>query len=591
MQDDHFINLIPRIAIGQNKYADIFNSDKSIIVNRNSLNSIYVVGANFYGVGLLNTVRVLLAYAAHSAMSDNVKFTILDPGRSDYIELIGSPFLNGEIITSESDILTILENSSEIDFDFTNVIVLNHYDWLKNNLDEEYSFKCRAAVEKLVSEARSRNVIFIVVDRAASVNEDVPDFDAILCFHLESEVLSKHILGVPGAELLKDKGDSLYLNRRTGKINHGQIPLLSENLFNGIIGISEGKQDGINSDVRRHYNNMISCAELLSARNRARGAMIGLAVGDALGAPIEFDHTSTMIRDKMDVVRHFHDSIMPPRGVWTDDTSMALCLADSLIEKRGYDSYDIMNRFAAWEFCGYRSYYPMGYGVGMQTDIAITEYMENPILKKDEPETKSIANGCIMRLAPIVIANIENTQKNIIRAARLSCRETHNSSGAMAITELMAATLYLILKGEPKDDLLEKAKNMIKNESSRSFLESVDVSHERIFNKKGDDLRDLGGYALDSYDIAMWGLINFDSFLYGVLGVLGLGGDTDTNAAIYGQLAGAYYGYDLIPDEWKKEVYLAEDIKNLADKLCEIKKYEILCTRFEDDPSFKNKGR
>lgn len=87
------------------------------------------------------------------------------------------------------------------------------------------------------------------------------------------------------------------------------------------------------------------------------------------------------------------------------------------------------------------------------------------------------------------------------------------------------------------------------------------------------------------------GLINFDSFLYGMLGVLGLGGDTDTNAAIYGQLAGAYYGYDLIPDEWKKEVYLAEDIKNLADKLCEIKKYEILCTRFEDDPTFKNKGR
>lgn len=250
MQYDDFISLIPRIASGQNKYADIFNSDKSIIVNRNSLNSIYVVGANFYGVGLLITVRVLLTYAAHSAMSDNVKFTILDPERSDYIELIGSPFLNGDIITSKSDILTILENSSLINFDFTNVIVLNHYDWLKNNLDVEYSLKCRAAVEKLVSEARSRNVIFIVVDRAASVNENILDFDAILCFHLANEELSKHILGVSGAESLKDKGDSLYLNRRTGEIKHGQIPLLSEDLFRNILGIPDDEQNRIDSSIK-----------------------------------------------------------------------------------------------------------------------------------------------------------------------------------------------------------------------------------------------------------------------------------------------------------------------------------------------------
>lgn len=147
--------------------------------------------------------------------------------------------------------------------------------------------------------------------------------------------------------------------------------------------------------------------------------MIGLAVGDALGAPIEFGYTSTMIREKMDIVRHFHDNIMPPKGVWTDDTSMALCLADSLLEKRGYDSYDIMDKFAAWEFSGYRSYYSMGYGVGMQTDIAITAYTENPILKKDEPETESIANGCIMRLAPVVIANIENTKKECYQVGKI----------------------------------------------------------------------------------------------------------------------------------------------------------------------------
>ena len=114
----------------------------------------------------------------------------------------------------------------------------------------EYSFKCRAAVEKLVSEARSRNVIFIVVDRDASVNEDVLDFDAILCFHLANEELSKHILGVSGAESLKDKGDSLYLNRRTGEIKHGQIPLLSEDLFRSILGIPDDEQNRIDSSIK-----------------------------------------------------------------------------------------------------------------------------------------------------------------------------------------------------------------------------------------------------------------------------------------------------------------------------------------------------
>lgn len=98
-------------------------------------------------------------------------------------------------------------------------------------------------------------------------------------------------------------------------------------------------------------------------------------------------------------------------------------------------------------------------------------------------------------------------------------------------------------------------------------------------------------HALDSYDIAMWGLINFDSFLYGMLGVLGLGGDADTNAAIYGQLAGAYYGYDLIPAEWKYEVYLADEIKDIADKLCAMKSYKIIRTRFEDDNHFKKRSK
>lgn len=332
--------------------------------------------------------------------------------------------------------------------------------------------------------------------------------------------------------------------------------------------------------------------DYITKMNKARGSFLGLAIGDALGAPYEFGHTSDAIREEMHQVRHLHDGsplfgANTPKGNWTDDTSMALCLADSLIENNGYDSYDIMEKYTKWLFEGYRTFHPIGFGVGLQTSDAIVTFTQiTKTVAKDSPKTQSIGNGCIMRLAPIVIANIDNTPDEVLYAAKLSARETHDSIGAVAITELMAATLYLLLNGANKENLLENAKNLIKDRESIEFLKSVKDSHNSIHSKKGTELCNLGGYALDCYNIAMWGLMNFDSFLYGMLGVIGLGGDTDTNGAVYGQLAGAFYGYDLIPEEWKKDIYLGDEITKLADELVKIGKYKILKTRFEDERKF-----
>lgn len=349
----------------------------------------------------------------------------------------------------------------------------------------------------------------------------------------------------------------------------------------------------LHQEVKCYNENMSKGKRDSEAVNRARGAFLGLAIGDALGHPFEFCFQSELIRERMNEVRHLPkerrnaaSKIIEPKGNWTDDTSMALCLADSLIEKNGYDSYDIMDKYYKWLFEGYRTYFPIGFGVGSQTRDAINDYLEEKTVKKNTPKTESIGNGCIMRLAPIVIVNIDNSIEEILRAARLSARETHNSLGAMAIAELMAATLYLLLKGGEKENLLEESKKLVRNEESIRFLESVKSSHDSINDSKGDTLRDLGGYALDCYNIAMWGLMNFDSFRYGMLGVIGLGGDTDTNAAVYGQLAGAYYDYNSIPDEWKEDIYLGDEITELSDKLVKIGKYSILRTRFEDDKDY-----
>ena len=206
-------------------------------------------------------------------------------------------------------------------------------------------------------------------------------------------------------------------------------------------------------------------------KSRAEGSMLGLAVGDALGAPVEFGHTSYDIRWEMKNLRHMKENRRGDKGIWTDDTSMALCIADSLLEKNGYDSYDLMEKYKDWMINGYRSYYPMGDGIGIRTQEAIETYIEDPIIHLDTPKTDSIGNGCIMRLAPIVIANFENTPENILEAAaKLSCRETHDSVGAMATTELMAASLYLVLKGEEKPKILEQAIQMVKEPRTRKIF-------------------------------------------------------------------------------------------------------------------------
>ena len=356
-------------------------------------------------------------------------------------------------------------------------------------------------------------------------------------------------------------------------------------------------------------------------RDRARGMLVGLAIGDALGAPVEFlpEPSDFQIKEMGDKIEHFHRNYRAPEGVWTDDTEMALCIADSLIDKNGYDSYDIMRRFKAWSEEGYRTYDGKpACDVGRQTMRAIEDFERYPIISENET-TDSAGNGAIMRLAPIIIANsfldknyptlqddykkdglIVDSEDNYgeyielkdieptIDMAVLSCRETHNSIAAEATTALFATMLYCALHGLLKNHIASYCSRWIMNEEYDQFyLENSKSLIDRALEKDGEKLCNLGGYIVDAFAIALWGLFNFDNFKDGMMAVIRLGGDTDTNGAIYGQLAGAYYGYKAIPEEWRRNVYLADELVEIADKLLEMKKCPIIRTRFEDDKYFK----
>ena len=354
-------------------------------------------------------------------------------------------------------------------------------------------------------------------------------------------------------------------------------------------------------------------------QDKCRGMLVGLAIGDALGAPVEFGYSNDAIRHLGKTLEHFSDSPRCPAGVWTDDTEMALCLADSLLVNKGYDSYDIMQRFTKWVTEGYRTYdgKPAS-DVGGQTMRAIEDFEREPVIFENDT-TDSAGNGAIMRLAPIIIANtfpdekyptLKNgyekgnlvidpeddegeyiDQKDIeptLDMAILSCRETHNSTAAEATTALFATTLYCALHGLPKNHIASYCSRWIMDEELDNFyLENSKQLINRALEKDDSALRDLGGYIVDTFAIALWGLMHFDSFKDGMMAVIRLGGDTDTNAACYGQLAGAYYGYENIPEEWRKEVYLADGLVKISDDLLKMPKCPVLRTRFEDNKYFK----
>ena len=356
-------------------------------------------------------------------------------------------------------------------------------------------------------------------------------------------------------------------------------------------------------------------------QDKARGMLVGLAVGDALGAPVEFlpEPSDVYIKSLGDEISHFHKNYRVPEGVWTDDTEMALCLADSLTSNGGYDSYDIMRRFTNWVNEGYRTYDGMpAVDVGAQTMRAIEEFERFPVVP-DKETTTSAGNGAIMRLAPVIIANtfpkkkyptlqdgykkgglttspedgdseyieLEDIEPTIDMAV-LSCRETHNSIAAEATTALFSTMLYCALHGLSKNHIVTYCSRWIMDEEyDRFYQDNFRYLVERALEKDENRLCNLGGYIVDAFAIAMWGLIHFDNFKDGMMAVIRLGGDTDTNAACYGQLAGAYYGYEAIPEEWRNGVYLSDELVEIADKLLAMPKCPVIRTRFEDDKNFR----
>ena len=312
-------------------------------------------------------------------------------------------------------------------------------------------------------------------------------------------------------------------------------------------------------------------------KDKLQGMLIGLAIGDALGMPVEFKTSG-----RFEKVTGYQSGgpFNLSAGYWTDDTSMALCLADSILEKGGYDSFDVMEKYTAWISKGYRSSTGKFFDVGNQISKAISKYSQNPIVPMNEEYVEAAGNGCVMRLAPVVIASIASG-KNIYTTERysmVSARETHMSHVAEQVTGLFGAILYIAAtQSDAKDKILNLINQLMdKNEWIKSWQNLTEKTIENIKPT---------GYVVDTVEAALWAFLITESFKDGLLKAVNLGGDADTIGAVYGQLAGAYYGLDGIPKEWREGLFQYDDILDIANKLSEIKNFSFIKSRFEIDQS------
>ena len=295
----------------------------------------------------------------------------------------------------------------------------------------------------------------------------------------------------------------------------------------------------------------------MDLQDRARGMLLGLACGDAMGAAVEFKP-----RGSFPVVTGMQGGgkFRVEPGEWTDDTSMALCLADSLLACEGFNATDQMRRYKRWIDTGYRSCKPHPIGIGKNILQSMMRFHKSgePFAGIDDP--RSAGNGALMRLAPIPLF-YANDLSDTCHFAIESTRTTHGAAECLAASELFAELLHQALHGNltKKTPALTKVKETWPSQICQ-------LAQGDFLSKTYEDIRGTG-YVVASLEAALWCWWHAKDYQEAVLLAVNLGDDADTTAAICGQLAGAYWGASTIPAPWTGQLAMSDEISALAKSL------------------------
>lgn len=300
--------------------------------------------------------------------------------------------------------------------------------------------------------------------------------------------------------------------------------------------------------------------EPVSMADRYAGCLLGLACGDALGGPVEFEAREDIALAYPSGLRDFVGGgwqLLRP-GEVTDDTLMALDLARSLVTTGALDLDDVANRWVAWNRSGPKD-------VGNTTKLALDLIASGTPWDKAGEQTieirgvgSSAGNGAVMRCAPVAL-RYRTDQAMLVQASIDTSRITHADPrctwGAVAVDQAIAH----LLQGGSKADLIEAATHNVENNAViASITTAPALTREEL---------KAGGYVLSTISAAFWSLFACDNLEETIIAAVALGEDTDTTAAVAGALAGALYGYQAIPDRWLDLLEPKSELEELATSL------------------------
>ncbi len=313
--------------------------------------------------------------------------------------------------------------------------------------------------------------------------------------------------------------------------------------------------------------------------NKVIDALLGVAIGDAVGVPYEFTSREEMQASPATEMIG-HGTYNQPKGTWSDDSSLTFCLAESLTG--GYGLKDMSERFIKWVDQAYWTAHDQVFDIGITTSIAISRLkriidegdLDELKKQKDYGETRDNGNGSLMRIIPLLFhikGKPINEQFDLVwEVSALTHRHIRAAMSCMIYLKLAEK----LLEGENKIDAYTEMRSEI-----AYFWNEIDFpEQERDHFQKliENDIRDTpiddlktGGYVIEVLESSIWFFLNKDSYKDTILSIINLGHDTDTSAAIAGGLAGLYYGQEAMPEEWVASIARLDDIVELAEKLNE----------------------
>ncbi len=308
----------------------------------------------------------------------------------------------------------------------------------------------------------------------------------------------------------------------------------------------------------------------MTRKQISNAILFGLAVGDALGVPVEFKSRESIRQKPVTDMIGYGTYNLPP-GTWSDDSSLTFCLAEALVS--GFTVEALAKNFVQWKYNNYWTPYGNVFDIGIATSQAITELRigTQPDIAGGVEESDN-GNGSLMRILPLLIYIKDKPIAERYQLTKQVSSLTHGH-----IRSVIACFYYIefarkILQKKNKFDICKELQSEVSD-----YLASLAINPKEIilFNRllkenideAAEDEIHSSGYVLHTLEASIWCLLTTSSYSEAVLKAVNLGADSDTTGAVTGGLAGLLYGYDAIPKAWVEQLARRTDIEDLANRL------------------------